>query len=167
LRVMGIDPGLRVTGWGVIETGSYGSGKTARPTVIEAGVVRTSDSDPLEKRLNEIYIGLREVIDAHLPAVVAVEDLYSHYRHPKTSILMGHARGVVFLAAAQKSIPVVTYSATRIKKCIAGNGRAAKSQLQHMVASTLGLDRIPEPPDVSDALAAALTHVSDSRRSLS
>ena len=160
MRVMGVDPGLQITGWGVIDGGS------ARPILIEAGIVRTAERAPLEDRLREIYSGVSEVVETLRPAVVAVEDLYSHYRHPKTAILMGHARGVIFLAATDTSTPVVTYSATRIKKCITGNGRAAKSQVQHMVTSALGLDRVPEPPDVTDALAAALTHLNDSRRSL-
>jgi crossover junction endodeoxyribonuclease RuvC len=95
---------------------------------------------------------------------MVVEELYSHYRHPTTSILMGHARGVIILAAADTSTPVVTYSATRIKKCVTGNGRADKQQLQRMVTAALKLNCVPEPPDVTDALAAALTHMNDSRR---
>jgi len=156
LRVMGIDPGLQVTGWGIIETGN------ASPAVVEAGVVRTTGSFSLEERLNQLYSGVRELITAHQPGLVAVEDLYSHYKHPTTAILMGHARGVIFLAASEASIPVKAYSATRIKKCITGNGRAAKRQMQRMVTACLSLQSVPEPPDVCDALAAALTCMNES-----
>lgn len=155
MRVMGVDPGLQITGWGVVEKNSSG------PKVVEAGIIRTVEKAPLGVRLHELYEGIREVIEAHRPAVMAVEELYSHYRHPTTAILMGHARGVIILAAADSSIPVVTYSATRIKKCITGNGRADKQQLQRMITVMLQLDCVPEPPDVTDALAAALTHFSD------
>jgi len=158
LRVMGVDPGLQVTGWGIIETGE------SSPVVIEAGVIRTAGSFSLEKRLAQISSGMREVLAAHEPAVVAVEDLYSHYRHPTTAILMGHARGVIFLAASEASVPVMAYPATRIKKCVTGNGRAAKRQVQRMITSCLGLQSVPEPPDVCDALAAALTCINELRR---
>jgi len=158
LRVMGVDPGLRITGWGIVD------GNAARPVVVEAGIVRTSDSAPLGTRLGELYRGVGQVIETHRPDMVAVEDLYSHYKHPTTAILMGHARGIIILAAAQANLEVTAYSATRIKKCVTGNGRAAKSQVQRMVASGLGLDCVPEPPDVCDALAAALTHMHDNSR---
>jgi crossover junction endodeoxyribonuclease RuvC len=92
------------------------------------------------------------------PAVVSVEQLYAHYDHPRTAILMAHARGVIFLAAAQQEVPIVSYNATRIKKTITGNGRAPKDQVQRTVQRELGLVMLPEPPDVADALAAALCH---------
>lgn len=158
MRVMGVDPGLQITGWGIIEAGN------SSPVVLEAGVVRTADSFSLEKRLNQLYAGVREVLESHRPAVIAVEDLYSHYKHPTTAILMGHARGVIFLAASEASIPVKAYSATRIKKCVTGNGRAAKRQMQRMITACLSLQSVPEPPDVCDALAAALTFVNESSR---
>ncbi len=156
MRVMGVDPGLQVTGWGIIEAGD------AYPVVLEAGVIRTDNSYSLDKRLGQIYAGTREVLTAYRPSVVAVEDLYSHYKHPTTAILMGHARGVIFLAASETSVPVTAYSATRIKKCITGNGRAAKRQMQRMITACLNLQSVPEPPDVCDALAAALTCVNES-----
>jgi crossover junction endodeoxyribonuclease RuvC len=89
---------------------------------------------------------------------MAVEQLYSHYEHPRTAILMGHARGAIFLAAAQKKIPVVSYAATRVKKIVTGNGRASKEQVQRTIQRELGLAALPEPPDVADALAIALCH---------
>ena len=99
-----------------------------------------------------------EVLEQFRPEVVVVEQLYAHYDHPRTAILMAHARGVIFLAAAQRGLPVVSYNATRIKKTITGNGRASKEQVQRTIQRELGLAELPEPPDVADALAAALCH---------
>src|SRR5690606_8238111 len=92
------------------------------------------------------------------PDAMALEELYSHYERPRTSILMGHARGVICLAAARAEIPVTHYSATQIKKVLTGNGRAPKSQVQLAIQRELQLDAVPEPPDVADALAIALCH---------
>jgi crossover junction endodeoxyribonuclease RuvC len=155
LPILGIDPGLQVTGYGVIEADSRG------PTVCEAGVIRTDDkpaSSDLAQRVRSLYDGILEVIDQFHPRTVAVEQLYAHYDHPGTAILMGHARGVIFLAAAQRDLPVVSYNATRIKKSITGNGRASKDQVQRTIQRELGLAQLPEPPDVADALAVALCH---------
>src|SRR5438552_16171155 len=89
---------------------------------------------------------------------MAVEQLYAHYEHPRTAILMAHARGVFFLAGAQRDIPVLSYASTKVKKLITGSGRASKEQMQHAVARELGLTKLPEPHDVADALAIALCH---------
>jgi crossover junction endodeoxyribonuclease RuvC len=154
-RVLGIDPGLQITGYGVIESSATG------PVVREAGVIRTNDksaSSDLAQRVRSLYDGILEVIDQFHPQTVAVEQLYAHYEHPRTAILMGHARGVIFLAAAQRDLPVVSYNATRIKKSITGNGRASKDQVQRTIQRELGLAQLPEPPDVADALAVALCH---------
>jgi crossover junction endodeoxyribonuclease RuvC len=99
-----------------------------------------------------------EIIDQFAPQVLSVEQLYAHYEHPRTAILMAHARGVIFLAAAQRGVPVVSYNATRIKKTVTGHGRATKDQVQRTVQRELNLPQLPEPPDVADALAAALCH---------
>jgi len=154
-RILGIDPGLQITGYGVIE------GSSSAPKVCEAGVVSTtdeSDASDLAQRVRSLYEGILEVIDQFHPQSVAVEQLYAHYEHPRTAILMGHARGVIFLAAAQRDLPVVSYNATRIKKSITGNGRASKEQVQRTIQRELGLVQLPEPPDVADALAVALCH---------
>jgi crossover junction endodeoxyribonuclease RuvC len=150
-RILGVDPGLHVTGYGVIQVSGNG------PIICEAGVIRTTGSD-MASRILALYNGIVEVLDLFRPEVVAVEELYAHYQHPRTAILMGHARGVVLLAAAQRSLPVVHYSATSIKKTITGNGRAGKEQVQRTIQSELGLARLPEPADVADALAAAVCH---------
>jgi crossover junction endodeoxyribonuclease RuvC len=152
LRVLGIDPGLNITGYGVLEVSSAG------PKLIEAGVVRGRTRHSLAARVHEIHTGLSDVIAALRPSVMALEELYSHYARPRTSILMGHARGVICLAAAQAGIQVVHYSATRIKKTLTGNGRAPKTQMQQAIQRELRLTATPEPPDVADALAVALCH---------
>ena len=150
--VLGIDPGLNITGYGVLEVASGG------PVVREAGVVRGKTKDSLTARLQEIHDGVCEVIDALKPSVVAIEQLYSHYERPRTAILMGHARGVICLAAVKAGLEVVNYSATQVKKILTGNGHASKEQVQHAVKFELKLSTLPEPADVSDALAIALCH---------
>lgn len=151
-RILGIDPGLNITGYAVIES----HGKKLR--LCEAGVVRGSAGSSLTQRIAEIHQGIAEVIAELHPAVVAVEQLYSHYDRPRTAILMGHARGVICLAAAQAGIPVVHYAATQIKKILTGAGRASKAQVQRAIQLELGLKNPPEPPDVADAAAIALCH---------
>jgi crossover junction endodeoxyribonuclease RuvC len=155
VRVLGIDPGLHVTGYAVVEAGPRG------PRVLEAGIIRSTEgraAADMAQRLGSVYNGIVEVIAQFRPQAVAVEQLYAHYEHPRTAILMAHARGVILLAAGQAGLPVVSYNATRIKKTITGNGRASKEQVQHTVQRELGLAKLPEPPDVADALAAALCH---------
>jgi crossover junction endodeoxyribonuclease RuvC len=150
--ILGVDPGLQITGYAVIEPG---------PRIKEAGIIRGSEGSrkpDLEARLQNLYDSIVEVMEQFEPDVLAVEQLYSHYQHPVTAILMAHARGVIFLAAGQRRIPVISYAATRIKKTITGNGRAPKDQVQRTIQRELGLPRVPEPPDVADALAVALCH---------
>ena len=151
-RVLGIDPGLNTTGYGVLEQGAAG------PVICEAGVVRSRAKGSLEARLAEIYAGVRDVIRSLTPQVMAVEELYSHYERPRTAILMGHARGVICLAAAEAQIPVKHYAATQVKRLLTGSGRAAKTQMQQAICRELSLATPPEPPDVADALAIALCH---------
>jgi crossover junction endodeoxyribonuclease RuvC len=154
MKILGIDPGLERTGYGVIETPTG----AAVPRLLEAGVVRTDRRTALESRLAELAEGLEAVLAEFKPEAVAVEQLYSHYKHPRTAILMGHARGIVFLAAARAGVPVASYPATRIKKSLVGSGHASKTQVQRAIQSALRLKDLPEPPDVADALAVALCH---------
>jgi crossover junction endodeoxyribonuclease RuvC len=155
LRILGVDPGLLVTGYAVVEAGPQG------PRVCEAGIIRSAEGRApadMAQRLRSLYNGIDEVVKQFHPQVVAVEQLYAHYEHPRTAILMAHARGMIFLAAAQHGLPVVSYNATRIKKTVTGSGRASKEQVQRTIQRELGLAKLPEPPDVADALAAALCH---------
>lgn len=151
-RILGIDPGLNITGYGVLEVGD------GALRLCEAGIVRGKTRGSLTARLLEIHTGVADAIASFRPAVMALEELYSHYKRPRTAILMGHARGVICLAATQAGIPVVHYAATQVKRILTGNGRAPKSQVQQAIQRELGLAEVPEPPDVADALAIALCH---------
>ena len=155
-RILGIDPGLNITGYGVISVSSSTSGSSL--TVVEAGVIRSKRKDDFGTRLSSIHEGILDVIDSLAPDTVGLEELYSHYERPQTAIIMGHARGVICLAASQREKPLASYAATQIKKILTGNGRAPKNQVQLAVTRHLSLEETPEPPDVADALAIALCH---------
>lgn len=151
-RILGIDPGLNTTGYGILD-------RTGRsPRLVEAGVVRGKARGTLSERVRDIYSGLTDIINSFSPSALALEELYSHYQRPKTAILMGHARGVICLAAANAGISVNGYSATQVKKILTGSGRAPKTQVQFAVQRELGLNEMPEPADVADALAIAMCH---------
>lgn len=156
--ILGIDPGLNICGYGVLRQIS-----PREVRLIEGGVVRGKSKKSLTLRLQEIYSGICEVIEALKPDEIALEQLYSHYERPRTAILMGHARGVICLASAQAGIPIHHYAATQVKKLLTGNGRAPKSQMQLAICKQLHLASPPEPPDVADALAIALCHAFLSR----
>jgi crossover junction endodeoxyribonuclease RuvC len=154
LRVLGIDPGLKITGYGIVDNAGR------KNKLIEGGAIVTAEKDPTSERLAVIYSQLSQIIEEFKPDCVAVEQLYSHYQHPRTAILMGHARGVIMLAAGQKKLPVFSYAATEVKKSLTGAGRAGKDQIRTAIQDYF---RLPEPParvDVSDALAVALCHIS-------
>lgn len=150
--VLGIDPGLNVSGYGVLAVSG------GKPRLVEAGVIRSTRGDPLEKKIGSIFAGVAEVIGSAAPEIVAVEQLFTHYARPSTAILMGHARGVILLAAAQAGLAVTSWRPTQVKKVLTGNGHAPKAQVQLAVARHLGLPSVPDPPDVADALAIALCH---------
>ena len=150
--ILGIDPGLHITGYGLLRADTRGC------RLEEAGVVRGPSRGSLAERICQIHRGICEVLDGCGPAIVALEQLYSHYQRPRTAILMGHARGVLCLAANKHGIPVADYAATQIKKILTGSGRASKTQMQLSICTQLGLAQPPEPADVADALAGALTH---------
>ncbi len=134
--------------------------------MLDAGVFRFDADKPLADRLADLERDLDSVLDEHRPSVVAVEELYAHYRHPRTAILMAHARGVTLLAASRRGLSVRHYAATRIKRHLTGNGRASKQQVQRAVRVTLALPVLPDPPDVADALAVALCCADDLAQSV-
>lgn len=156
MLVLGVDPGLAATGYGLI---SYGSGGVR---IIEGGVIRSCEDDPLAKRVGDIHAGMRDLLGEFHPDVLSMEELYSHYKHPKTAIIMGHARGAVLVAAHEQNVPVKHYAATMIKMALTGNGRARKEQVRKMILETLGLHGPTEPLDTYDALAVALCHINHS-----
>ncbi len=152
MRILGVDPGLNITGYGILDD-TDGCVK-----VIEAGVVRTKGTEPMARRLHVIGREMENIVRQFQPDAIAIEELYSHYGHPRTAIIMGHARGIVLLKAAEAEVEVFPYSSTKVKNSLTGNGRASKRQVQQMICSTLSLLSVPEPPDVADALAVALCH---------
>ena len=149
--ILGVDPGLNTTGYGVIDVSA------GKVRLLDAGVVR-SRAECLARKVREIYDGIQEVIEIYSPEVMALEELYTRYDRPKVAILMGHARGCICLAAAQSGIEVVSYEATKVKKLLTGSGRATKDQVQRAIKLEFGLEKYPEPPDVADALALSLCH---------
>src|SRR5947209_12816674 len=150
MRILGIDPGLKITGYGVLDW------KPVRPALVDGGVIRLTPKTPLADRLVQLETELESLLDDCKPEVCAVEQLYGHYGHPRTAILMGHARGVILLAARRRGIQVEQFSANRIKKAVTGAGHASKVQMQRAVQTQWNLREPPEPPDVADALAVAL-----------
>jgi len=152
MRILGLDPGLGITGYGLIDL----CGRDVR--LVEAGVIRSKPKDKMEKRLEGIYEKVIKLIKDTSPDVAVLEEVYSHYKHPKTSILMGHARGAICLAVEHQKVSLINYPTTKIKKAITGHGMASKEQMQRTVTSLLGLKEPPEPFDVTDALALAITH---------
>ncbi|MEE9404769.1 MAG: crossover junction endodeoxyribonuclease RuvC [Algisphaera sp.] len=154
VRVLGIDPGLQITGYALMDL----KRGALEPVLVEAGVFRFNPKRPLEERLGQLHTDLSELIAEHVPQQVAVEQLYAHYAHPRTAILMGHARGVILQCAAAAGLAVQSLAATEVKKSITGNGHATKEQIQLAVQAQCGLAQPPSPPDVADAIAIALTH---------
>lgn len=156
--MLGIDPALRTTGYGVIDARKDGV------RLVEAGVVTPRRDATLERRLASLHAGIAEVIAQTQPELVVIEELYTSYRNPVTAVLMAHARGVLCLAAAQAGAAVHTLGHARVKRALVGSGSARKSQINAMVTHLLGLRTAPKPDDVSDALALALAFVNIAQR---
>jgi len=150
MRILGIDPGLQLTGYGVIDY------ETLRPRLLDAGVIRLDSKSSIPDRLVELERELESLLVEYQPQHVAVEQLYSHYAHPRTAILMAHARGVILLTARKHHALVHEFAANRIKQSLVGHGHAAKGQMQRAIQAQWNLAAPPEPPDVADALAVAL-----------
>src|SRR5687768_11063156 len=150
MRILGVDPGLRLTGYGVIDYHPF------RPKLIAGGVIRLGPKGSLADRLVELEAELDGLLAEHKPDAVGVEQLYSHYAHPRTAILMGHARGVILLVARKRGIQCEQFAANRIKQSLTGHGHASKTQMQRAIQAQWNLAKPPEPADVADALAIAL-----------
>lgn len=151
-RVLGIDPGSLVTGFGVVEQDAN------RLAALTWGTVRTSAKQTLPERLKQIYAGLSVPLQTWQPDAVSVERVFVA-DNPKSALTLGHARGVALLAAAHADVDLVEYSALEIKMAVVGYGRATKLQVQQMVKNLLRLDDVPRPADAADALAAAICHL--------
>jgi len=153
-RVLGIDPGLVATGYGLLERAGAGF------AVLGVGVITTTTSQSFETRLRIVYDGVRDVLVKHTPDLVVLEDLYAEYKFPRTALLMAHARGVVCLAAGECGVPVLALAPAEVKRTVAFNGAAPKQQVQHAIGRLLNLAEAPHPSHVADALALAWTGLS-------
>lgn len=151
MRILGIDPGFAIVGYGVIDY----SGTEYK--TVDYGKVTTPAHTPLPKRLKTVYDGISKLIDTFNPDCMAVEELFFN-TNVTTAIAVGHARGVILLAAANKNIPIFEYTPLQIKQAVAGYGRADKNQVQQMVKMYLKLKEVPKPDDTADALAVAICH---------
>lgn len=156
-RILGVDPGLNRTGYALLERSSRG------PVLREGGLIRSTRGLSLAERVHEIATGLCEVLDEFQPTVLAIEQVFSLVKNPKSALLMAHARGAILSAAIGHGIPVVHYTPTQVKRLLTGSGKASKDQIQRAIKSELGLDRLLEPHDVADAFAVALCHYYSSR----
>lgn len=152
MRLLGIDPGLRLTGYGCVDL----LPTRAEPKLIEAGVFRLQPKTSMAHRLGQLHVDLAQVLDELKPDVLVVEKLFTHYKHVRTGLLMAHARGVVLLAGQQRGLQIEELAVTEIKRAITGNGHAGKQEVQRAVMMQCGLNEPPDPPDVADAIAIAL-----------
>ena len=150
--ILGIDPGTAITGYGVVARQGGGA-----VTLLECGVIRTSAGQALPVRIREIYLEIEELIERHRPTVVVVEDVFQG-KNVRSALTLGHARGVVLLAAALHEISIAEYTPREIKKAVVGNGGATKGQVAFMVQRQLKLATPPAPSDAADGVAAALCY---------
>lgn len=153
MRVLGVDPGTAITGYGVVE---LAPNRAAR--LVECGVLRTRAAEALPARLTVIHDGIAELLARHRPDALAVEGVF-YATNVRTTIVLGHARGVVLLAGAQAGVPIYEYSPASVKKAIVGRGAATKPQVGFMIARLLQLTAAPSPADAADGVAIALTHL--------
>ncbi len=153
MKILGIDPGIAAVGYGVVE------GNPGRPAhLIECGVLRTNPKEELAQRLHSIHLGMTDLLARHKPDAVAVESIFNS-KNVRTTVVLGHARGVILLTAEQAHIPIAEYAPATVKQAVVGRGRAAKSQVGYMVAQLLRLRSAPTPSDAADGVALALTHL--------
>ncbi|HEU4955631.1 MAG TPA: crossover junction endodeoxyribonuclease RuvC [Gemmatimonadales bacterium] len=161
MRVLGIDPGTAVMGYGVVETGP-----SRQPRLVECGTLTTPPRDPLPSRLRIIHDGTTALMARHQPDAVAVESAF-YGKNVRTTVVLSHARGVILLAAEQAGVSIAEYSPALVKKTIVGRGAALKPQVGYMVAQLLRLKAPPAPSDAADGVAVALTHLLIASRQVS
>ena len=160
MKVLGVDPGLKATGYAVLE---YQNRKTR---VLEAGAINLKPSRPIPERVEKIYRDLNELVTQYQPRVLVLEKLYSHSKYVTTASILGHARGVICLVASQNQLEFAEYSVKRIRKAVVGNGSASKVQTRKILGQLLNIDESKLTLDASDALALALGHVQIQGRNL-
>ena len=152
MRIVGIDPGLNATGYGVIDL------VNGRLKVLEAGTIEPNPKAPFAERISKVHQHVSALLSAHKPDAVVLEKLYAHYKHPTTACILGHVRGVICLSTAQHKVVLVEQSVKRIRQALVGNGNATKQQTQAFVKRLLNIERTEMALDASDALALALGH---------
>ena len=152
MLVLGIDPGLTRTGFGVLSI------VDEKPQIIDYGTIEPNKNDDLSKRLYSIYADINQLIDMFKPTVFSIEDIF-YGRNVKSALLLGQARGIAMLCAAKYDIPIFEYSAKKVKQAVTGNGNADKTQLQYMIKQIFKLKQLPTPLDASDAIGIALCHI--------
>lgn len=157
MKILGVDPGTAATGYGVVVRGDGDA-----DTLVECGVIRTDADAPLEDRLREIHEAMGDVLERHAPDIAAVEGVF-YGKNVRTTVLLGHTRGVILLAAAQRGVPVAEYTPAEIKNAVVGSGQATKEQVQFMTKKLLRLKEVPSPADAADGVAVALCHLSGVR----
>ncbi|GAC1652495.1 MAG: crossover junction endodeoxyribonuclease RuvC [Gemmatimonadaceae bacterium] len=151
--VLGVDPGTAATGYGVVQ-----GDRSGVATLVECGVIRTRPRDPLAARLREIYDGIEELIARHAPEAMSVESVF-YAKNVRTTVVLGHARGVILLAGQMHGLPIHESAPAEIKKAVVGTGTASKEQVQFMLTRLLRLKSVPQPSDAADGVAAALCHL--------
>ncbi len=150
MRIVGVDPGTRATGYGFMESAG------GRLKLLEVGTIVPKSRDTLPQRIHKIYTILESLVGQYQPEILVLEKLYSHHRHPATVAVIGHVRGVICLLAAREGLPLAEHSVKRIRKAVTGNGNATKAQTRRMMAHIFGIDEKKLTLDASDALALAL-----------
>ncbi len=158
MRVMGLDPGTAIMGWGVVDSDA----SRGKLIMVDYGALTTRAKAPLVERLPLLYAGVLDVLDRYQPEAMSVEELF-FTKNVSTAISVGHARGVAILAAAHRNVPVFEYTPLQVKQAVGGYGRADKAQMQEMVRLMLGLKSIPQPDDAADGLALAICHIHSAR----
>ena len=161
MRILGIDPGLQATGYGVIDVTTD---KKYQITLLEAGSIEPQKKAAFQAKLQKIYLHLDDIVKQYTPDVIVVEKLYSHYRHPTTACILGHVRGVIFLLSAHRQLPIVEHSVKRIRIALLGNGNASKQQTREFIQRTFNVTSQKLTLDASDALALAIGYAYMQRR---
>lgn len=151
MRILGIDPGLIATGFGVVDIAA-----TGKVNVVDAGTIKPKTSDAFEARIGKVHQCLTSIIIEHKPEVIVLEKLYAHYKHPTTACILGHVRGVICLVAYEQKVELVEHSVKRIRKALTGNGNSTKQQVQAFIKNLLNIPNVTLALDTSDALALAL-----------
>ena len=160
MKILGVDPGLRITGYGIVDFDG------AKIRLVEAGTIEPKEKDLIQNRISKIYKNLDDIIKEHKPDIMVLEKLYTHYHHPVTACVLGHVRGVICLLSAQRNIRLIEQGVRKIRQSVTGKGAASKLQTQGMVAHVLGIDQKKLTIDAGDALALALGFIHLNRNKL-